>query len=633
MKHTKTVTDQVGAAYSISDLQQWRSKLLVSVMDMVVVFAWLLGVPNAVIIAGKGQWLLMGGHVLILLMLIYLFAQRKTHPKKVSVALLVGMYLFGLANLLTATFLALIYLLVVPIAAALLLSGRAAAWSIALNAVTVFTCGYVMAFDLGPYAIEGMHVLSWLIVTGTFTLVSAAVSYGCTFLLSGMNEVLGQLDRNMQEARHMARHDALTGLGNRHFFTEQITQAIAQAPHRSSRFALILMDLDHFKHVNDSHGHHVGDVLIQRVAERLRNVVRDGDFAARLGGDEFVLLLSDVGRDADLQSMVARVFKSVCGEYAWGQYVLFVNVSMGVAVHPRDGTTASELLKNADAAMYHAKELGRNRHQFFHDGMNLRLLERLTLEDALRTALERQQLSLYYQPRISAVDGSCNSAEALLRWCHPQLGWVSPARFIPVAEENGMIIPIGAWVLRTASAQLQVWRKKYPNLQLSINVSAREFRDDALAARIREAKRGLPDRSLELEITESLIIDNVVGAQQVLKEVRHNGITVALDDFGTGLSSLAYLKSLPFDVIKIDKSFVKDVEFNAQNHAIVKTIIDLANNLKLRTVAEGVETEAQADILRSLGAHELQGYHLAYPMASDAFEVWLADTSQRNLFD
>ena len=385
--------------------------------------------------------------------------------------LLLGLFVFGLVNLATQAFLALTYLMVVPIAAALLLSWRACAWSLVLNGISLFACGYGLGFDAGVYAIEGMAMLSWALIASTFTLVCAAVSYCCTYLLNGMNKVLIKLDESAHRLEHMAMHDALTGLGNRHMFTDQIAQAIADAPRKSQRFALVLMDLDHFKRINDRHGHHVGDDLIRSVAERLRTVVREKDLAARLGGDEFVLLLSDVGRDTDLLALVDQVLKSVCGEYILGHQTLFVAVSMGVAVHPRDGTSASELLKNADAAMYRAKELGRNRHQFFHDGMNQRLFERMTREEALRTALERQQLSLHYQPRVSALDGSCQCAEVLLRWRHPQLGWVSPARFIPVAEDNGMIVPIGAWVLRTAGEQLRTWQLRYPHLRLSINVS------------------------------------------------------------------------------------------------------------------------------------------------------------------
>jgi diguanylate cyclase (GGDEF)-like protein len=615
-------------AEQIADLQQWRSKLVSWIMKGVILAAFFVGIPNAVLALKNGHLVLAVTHTLALVWVSFLYHYRARNPQRVTRWLLVGLYLFGVITMVSEDYLALIYLIVLPTAAAMLVSRRATVGWLVVTTTTVFSCGLFL--NLQPQGVSESLFFSWLLIALNFSVVSAALAVACEFLLSGLDMALNQQRQDAEKLQHLAMHDNLTGLGNRRLFNDRIEQTIAKAQRQPRSFALLLMDLDHFKNINDSHGHHVGDQLIKAVAERLETMLRAGDTAARLGGDEYVLLLDPVDSDADLTAAVTRVLAGIKGAYSCGGNKLFVSASVGIAVYPRDGQTVDALLKNADAAMYQAKDAGRNRHQFFQAEMSVRLLERLKTEEDFRDALARQELRLYFQPRVRSNCGTCVSAEALIRWQHPTRGLLLPDQFIAVAESSGLIVPMGAWVLRAATEQLVLWQAKYPQLRLSVNVSAREFQDGALLERIRQANDRLPPHSLELEITESLIIDNLTGVQQLLAEVRKHGVSVALDDFGTGLSSLSYLRTLPLDIIKIDRSFVSDLAVDPQNHAIVKTIVDLANNLQLSTVAEGVETAAQAQVLRSLGVDELQGYLFARPMPADVFETWL-EGSQKTL--
>lgn len=613
----------------LEDLAAWRGKLLARLLQVLLWAGCLIGLPSIALAIAEGIWPIAIADTAALLYGLYLYRHRHGDPKVITLQLLTLLYLLGLVLLSTVGYVAQIYFLALPVLSVLLLSLRVAVFFLALSSATLLAVGVYLNVDAGMLAPGRYPWLQWLAVTLNFFLVTAALTTASSFLLRGMETVLQQQRVNARRLEYMAMHDALTGLANRRLLENRIGHALAQSQRQAAQVAVLLLDLDHFKNVNDSHGHALGDELIQAVGLRLQSAVRSGDTVARLGGDEFVVLLPEVRSENELVLAVERVLQSVGGEYPLTQQPLFVSASVGVAVHPRDGADAAELLKNADTAMYRAKESGRNRFQFFHAEMNARLLARMELEDALRHALERNELVLYYQPRVCGADGFCRSAEALIRWQHPQWGLVSPARFIPVAEDTGLIVPIGAWVLRTAAAQLRAWKTQYPQLRISVNLSAREFRDAGLDAQIRAATEGLGRDSLELEVTESLVMHNLQSAQQLLGNVREHGVGVALDDFGTGFSSLSYLKALPLDVLKIDQSFVAGIEHDRQDRAIVKTIVDLADNLQLATVAEGVETTEQAEVLRSYGVDELQGYLFARPLPVADFEVWLEQHYRR----
>ena len=606
----------------IEDLATWRARLFARLMGVVFYAGWLVGVPSILLALREELWPLVVADAIALLWVSHLYRRRDRNPVAGSKELLALMYLLGVVMLGTVGHVAQIYLMALPVLAVQLLSLRAAAVCLVLNGVTLLVLGTVWRLDAGTTLFADVPTLRWVAITMNFLLIDTALTAASAFLLRGMERALREQHANAEKLSHFAMHDALTGLANRRLLHDRIAHALSRAAREQQQVGVVLMDLDHFKNVNDSHGHELGDDLIQAVAGRLQRAVRAGDTVARLGGDEFVVLLSEIGSETEMLSAVERVLQAVDGSYPLDRHELYVSASIGVAVYPRDGHDGASLLKNADTAMYRAKEGGRNRFQFFQAAMNERLVARMELESDLRGALERNELVLHYQPRVAGADLACVGVEALVRWQHPQRGLVSPAAFIPVAEETGLIVTIGAWVLQTAAAQLAQWRVRYPQLQLSINLSAREFRDAGLLSRLQSAAAATQGR-LEVEVTESMVMDNTAQAQDLLAQLRAMHVGVALDDFGTGFSSLAYLKTFALDVLKIDQSFVRNLETDLQDRAIVKTVIDLADNLGLRTVAEGVETEGQSSVLRRLGVHELQGYYFAKPMPMQAFESWM----------
>jgi len=606
----------------IEDLATWRGRLFARLMGVVFYIGWLVGVPSVALAAREGLWPLVVADSVALAWVSYLFLRRDRNPVAGSIQLLALMYLLGVVLLSTVGHVAQIYLMAVPVLAVQLLSMRAAWVCLALNGITLLITGIIWRLDAGTALFGDLPALRWVAITMNFLLIDTALTAASAFLLRGMEGALREQHANAEKLSHFAMHDALTGLANRRLLQDRIEHALSRAARDQQQVGVVLLDLDHFKNVNDNHGHDLGDRLVQAVAGRLQHAMRAGDTVARLGGDEFVVLLPGIASETEMLTAVERVLVAVDGVYPLERYELHVSASIGVAVYPRDGRDAASLLKNADTAMYRAKESGRDRFQFFQAAMHERLVARMELEDALRGALERNELVLYFQPRVAGTDLHCLGAEALVRWQHPQRGLVSPAVFIPVAEETGLIVSIGAWVLQTAATQLAQWQARHPQLQLSVNLSAREFRDPGLLGRLRSAADAAHGR-LEVEVTESMVMHNNTLAQDLLGQIRALQVGVALDDFGTGFSSLAYLKTFPLDVLKIDQSFVRNLETDLQDRAIVKTVIDLADNLGLRTVAEGVETEAQASVLRRLGVHELQGYLFAKPMPASAFEAWL----------
>jgi diguanylate cyclase (GGDEF)-like protein/PAS domain S-box-containing protein len=416
---------------------------------------------------------------------------------------------------------------------------------------------------------------------------------------------------------YQANHDALTGLPNRNLLTDRIEQALALARRGGQQVAVLFIDLDGFKFINDSYGHPFGDALLCTVAARLQVVVRDSDTVARLGGDEFLILLPSLSRGEDAHAVATKVLDSFSVPISHGGRDLQLSASIGISVFPDDGHDGALLLQHADVAMYHAKATGRNRYQRYVSEMGTQAQERMELEGALRLALERRQLELHYQPQVARESGRIVGVEALLRWTHPTLGKVSPARFIPLAEETGLILPIGEWVLRTACAQAQLWHAAgHLELSVAVNMSARQFQQQDVPALVRNvlADTGLPPRFLELELTESVLMRDTEQVARTMQQIKQIGVRLALDDFGTGYSSLSYLKRFPIDVLKIDQSFSFEVAHDASTASITRAIIDMAHSLQMTTVAEGVESQAQLDFLGGLGCDVMQGYHIARPL-------------------
>ena len=416
-------------------------------------------------------------------------------------------------------------------------------------------------------------------------------------------------------------HDPLTGLANRHLLNERLGHSLALAGRHERTMAVIVVGLDRFKNINDSLGHAVGDQLLKEVAQQILTCVRDVDTVARVGGDEFVLILAEVESDNDAMAAIGRIFASVSREYRIAGHELHVACSIGASLFPRDGQDAATLLRNADAAMHRAKDGGRSRFQFFERDINARLSQRLSLENGLRHAVEREELELDYQPQIALASGAVVGVEALLRWRHPQLGRVPPGSFISIAEETGLIVPIGEWVLHTACAQARAWRDAgLPALRVAVNLSPRQFRHKGLGDSIRQAMESnhLEAGAIELEITESMAMVDPEESMQLLRGFKELGLRIALDDFGTGFSCMSYLKRFPIDVLKIDQSFVAGIAHDRSDAAIARTVIGLARSLWLQTIAEGVETAEQAQLLLRWTCDEAQGFHFSAPVTAQA---------------
>ena len=425
---------------------------------------------------------------------------------------------------------------------------------------------------------------------------------------------------------HSAEHDFLTGLPNRLLLSDRVGQAIAAAARRGTKIVVLFLDLDGFKHINDSLGHSCGDLLLQSTAKRLVDCVRDSDTVSRQGGDEFVVLLTDVEKWEDVTITVSRILKALAEPHAIGPHDLHITASIGVSLYPDDGMNAEVLIKNADTAMYQAKDNGRHTYQFFTQPMYERAVERQSIEEGLRRALEREELIVYYQPQIDLVTGAIAGAEALIRWIHPTRGFVPPNEFIPVAEDCGLIVPIGKWVLREACRQTRAWRDGGLRLdKIAVNVSAIEFRAHKFLEGVFEVLKetDLDPGSLEIEVTESALMKRADAATSTLESLHARGVQVAIDDFGTGYSSLSYLRKFRIDALKIDQSFVRQIGADIEDTAIVTAVIAMAKSLKLRVIAEGVETKEELDFLRRNECDEVQGYYFSRPVPPGQFEALL----------
>ncbi|QDF99825.1 bifunctional diguanylate cyclase/phosphodiesterase [Azoarcus sp. DD4] len=442
--------------------------------------------------------------------------------------------------------------------------------------------------------------------------------------IHGVARDISERKRAEAQIQRLAHFDQLTGLPNRTLLKDRFRYALGIAQRSGGAFAVMFLDLDHFKNINDTLGHDLGDQLLVEVGRRLESVLRAGDTVSRQGGDEFVFLLPDTDAEG-AGSVAAKLLEITSQPYVLGNHELSATPSIGIAMYPDDGKDMDTLARNADAAMYHVKRDGRNGFRFFTEEMQARSARTLVLAGALRHALERDQFSLHYQPQVSLRTGRLVGAEALLRWTHPELGPVSPAEFVPIAESNGLIVQIGEWVLRRAATEARRWTDAgLPPLVVAVNLSAAQFRHPNLpevVSRIVE-EAGLPPRQLELELTEAMAMDNPQAAIEVMDRLYACGIRMSIDDFGTGYSSLGYLKRFKVDKLKIDQSFVRDITEDADDKAIVTAIINLADSLGVLTVAEGVETSGQLDFLRRQGCDAVQGYYFSKPLPAQAFEAY-----------
>jgi len=432
---------------------------------------------------------------------------------------------------------------------------------------------------------------------------------------------------------YQAQHDALTGLPNRTLFEDRLHRALAQARRQGWSVAVMFVDLDRFKQINDTLGHTVGDALLQQVARRLESCIRRTDTLARMGGDEFTVLLTEIRDTQYVQLIAQKLLDALQSPFELDNHELFVTASIGVSIYPKDGKDAATLERNADSAMYRAKGMGKNNYQLFVPEINASALEALEIENALRRALENRELQLRYQPQVN-LDGTLAGLEALLVWNHPKLGIIPPVQFIPVAEESGLIIPIGTWVLKEACRQNSFWlREGYPPVTVAVNVSVMQFTRpgfvDVVSSALGEA--GLKPSLLELELTESVVMGNVEESKRQLERLRRLGVGISIDDFGTGYSSLSYLGSLPIDTLKIDQSFLEQVDSEPKKRQLVKAIVELAHGLKLCVVAEGVETEAQLDALRQVGCDRVQGYLTGEPVSPEAVAALLGEPHPHSL--
>jgi diguanylate cyclase (GGDEF)-like protein/PAS domain S-box-containing protein len=430
----------------------------------------------------------------------------------------------------------------------------------------------------------------------------------------------------IERINYLAHYDVLTDLPNRVSMQGRVAQVLAQAKEANTRVSVLFVDLDRFKAINDSLGHHAGDAVLKGVAARLKACMRTSDIVSRLGGDEFVVVLPQTDEEG-AKEVANKIREALSVPYVFDNQNLTVTPTIGISVYPEDGEDAETLIRNADSALYHAKDSGRNNFLFFTQRMNLAAIERMVLENGLRAALEREEFVLHYQPQIELETGTLIGAEALIRWQHPERGLLQPARFIPLAEESDLIVAMGDWVTREACRQNAAWQHAgLPALPVSVNLSARQLLNRSLTKTVQDILRetGLAPRYLELELTESMLMDNAGTPTNVIAELADHGVTFAIDDFGTGYSNLGYLRRFPIHRLKLDQSFVRGITSHQGDAAIVRAVLGLASNLRLKVLAEGVETEEQMEFLRNEGCDEIQGYLIGKPMPAEEFAAILA---------
>jgi len=498
-------------------------------------------------------------------------------------------------------------------------------------AAGVVLAGYALVINLLMWLKpDGLNVwleaFRWL--TLAFVLPCFAVVGGrISDLRQRVRRTNDELSSALAMIQRMATHDTLTALPNRALFNESLAHAIARAERHSRRLAIFFLDLDRFKNINDTLGHGVGDRVLQEASRRLAGAVRASDLIARLGGDEFVLLVEEFADTTDLADIAGKVIKCFQETVTVDGHELGLSASLGICTYPEDGLDGQALLSNADIAMYRAKEQGRNRFCFYAAELNQLSQERLALEASLRHALERGEIEVYYQPKIDFRNGRVTGVEALIRWKHPTLGLLMPDRFISLAEEIGVIIPIGYWTLRRVCERARRWHEQGMHLSVAVNLSASQFHQHELVGELGAIIRstGIAPNSLELEITESMVMKDPERAVKIMEALRRMGVRLSIDDFGTGHSSLGYLKRFPINQLKVDRTFVRDLPHNGDDVAITRAVIAMAHSLKMSVVAEGVEHQQQFDLLRAEGCDEFQGFFCQPPLEEEELMRFLAD--------
>ena len=522
--------------------------------------------------------------------------------------------------------------------------GKPVADGLSPGAAQVFMAALKMAGDTGlsagqQYEQQRDQEKFW--VELSVARKEAALGHKANFIILSRN--ITERKEAEKKILQLAMFDSLTGLPNRQSFLNRIERETRRAERNGSSFAVLFMDLDGFKNINDTMGHEAGDLALQRAAERLREGVRPTDVVsrlhggpadieiARLGGDEFTALIVDLARPEDAHVVASRILALMRRPFMLAGREVSLSTSIGIALFGADGKDASTLLKHADTAMYHAKDSGRDNYRFYSASLTEQVVKRMALENDLRSALERQEFTLHYQPQYDAASGNINGVEALIRWLHPGHGMVSPAEFIAAAEHSGLIVPIGQWVLQTACADAARWRDAGRAMRVAVNLSPVQFKDPNLVGMVLDALRqtGLTPDLLELEITEGVALQDTAVTTQTLRAFRDHGVQIALDDFGTGYSSLSYLKRMPLHCLKIDQSFVAGLPDDAQDRSIIGAILAMASGLGLRVTAEGVETAQQAQLLRQMGCHTLQGYFYSKPVPARTIDALLAQDLQR----
>ncbi|MCH8872166.1 EAL domain-containing protein [candidate division KSB1 bacterium] len=434
------------------------------------------------------------------------------------------------------------------------------------------------------------------------------------------NRLLEQLEESKRLQRHLAYHDALTILPNRHLLHDRLQQALAQSKRSGKLAALLFLDLDGFKRINDTLGHGIGDLLLKSVAKRLKTTVRQVDTVARLGGDEFTIVLLEINHAQDAKDVAQKILKVISQPYKIEEHELFVTASVGISIYPDDGSDIESLIRKADIAMYRAKGQGKNNYQVYNLSMDAKFFERLTLENSLRKAVENEELVAYYQPQVDLRTGEITGVEALVRWQHQKFGLVPPDKFIPLAEETGVILEIDEWMMKTACRQIKNWeREGIANIRVAVNLSTRQFRQKNLTEKVAQILNdsAVQPKNLCLEITENEVMQNIETTVEILQALKKMGVFLSLDDFGTGYSSLSYLKRFPIDVLKIDRTFVNGIPSDRDDTAISTAIVVLAHSMELQVIAEGVEKSEQIAFLQSLQCDEIQGFYFSRPLNAE----------------
>ena len=626
-----------------NDLAHWRGQIFSRLLGVVLLLGSITAIPSALLAAREGIWLIVALDTLSIAWIAVIWRYRGAAYTWRVWQFLAVIFIVALGLLLKIGPVSQIYMLAIPVLAALLLGLQPALWMLLLTAGALFLLGLHPDVRLQVQGVPDTPLLRSLIVALNYLFIAAVLTLSCAFLLRHLEQSLdrlhastlslereiGERRKSEQDIHLLAFYDVLTGLPNRRLLMDRIGQLLAAAPREPAVSALMFIDLDHFKHINDARGHATGDALLCMAGERLAQLMRRADTVARIGGDEFVVLLAHLAQDMDSAAHAAglvaeKIRHAIARDFEIGDQAYHCSASIGVTLLPKPGTQAHDLLREADIAMYRAKAEGRNGIAFFEAAMQTGVERRLTLERALARALDAGELRMHLQPQLDR-HGQATGAELLMRWPQADGTMMPPSLFIPIAEETGLILKLGNWAMKQACRTAVQLARAGHHFALSVNVSPAQFNQPDFVGGVRAAlsEHGAPASALVLELTEGLLIDKRDAVLARMRELAALGVRFSIDDFGTGYSSLAYLTSMPLYELKIDKSFIDDTPHDASGTAIVQAILGMAGHLGLRVVAEGVETQQQADFLIAHGCDGLQGYLYARPMPLDDFMRWL----------